>query len=500
MVQPRTALAAPAPEASADVPTEGLRAVVGLDLRSLAALRIGLGAALLFDLATRCRDLTAHYTDQGVLPAHLARQLFGPYSLHLWAHTAWGVGLLFALGMAAAAALMVGWHTRLATWVSFVLLVSLQHRNPMVGDFGDQTARVLLLWALFLPLGARASLDRSRARTAQGPNWLVSLATAAWVLQILIVYCSAAAHKAQHPAWYLGRELWYVLNLEKNARVHAHLLLAYPRVCEALTWGTLGMELLAPLVLLVPRKVQRNRAALALAFAGLHLGFFAFIRLGVFTLYSLLLWVPLVPGELWGRAGRWVLARAGAGRAEAASRSPEPTWAMRPLEKLAVVTLLAATEFTILAGLTPHAALAEALAVPMGVVGVDQAWTMYDDRSTTDGWWVAPAELANGARVDLVTERPVDLAKPADVGDRYGDQRWTDYLIDISHVDVSYLAPGYANVLCRRWNARHAAGDAARTVSLVFMREETGISSVDAPVKDERLKRWTCPAAQVAAR
>ena len=46
-----------------------LRKVIGSDLRSLALFRIALACGLLFDLATRARDLTAHYTDHGTLPA-----------------------------------------------------------------------------------------------------------------------------------------------------------------------------------------------------------------------------------------------------------------------------------------------------------------------------------------------------------------------------------------------------------------------------------------------
>jgi hypothetical protein len=41
--------------------------IFAIDLRSLAALRIGLGALLLAALAYRALDLEAHYADTGVL-------------------------------------------------------------------------------------------------------------------------------------------------------------------------------------------------------------------------------------------------------------------------------------------------------------------------------------------------------------------------------------------------------------------------------------------------
>jgi len=44
-----------------------LRRVFGLDLRSIALFRILLGTLLLSDLLLRASDITAFYTDQGVL-------------------------------------------------------------------------------------------------------------------------------------------------------------------------------------------------------------------------------------------------------------------------------------------------------------------------------------------------------------------------------------------------------------------------------------------------
>ncbi len=42
--------------------------IFGLDLRSLAVFRIGLALVVMADLFSRFRGVSAHYTDQGVLP------------------------------------------------------------------------------------------------------------------------------------------------------------------------------------------------------------------------------------------------------------------------------------------------------------------------------------------------------------------------------------------------------------------------------------------------
>jgi len=52
-----------------------LGAIFGVDPRALAAMRMGLAGLTLVDLALRSGDLSAFYTDAGVLPRDLARAL-----------------------------------------------------------------------------------------------------------------------------------------------------------------------------------------------------------------------------------------------------------------------------------------------------------------------------------------------------------------------------------------------------------------------------------------
>ena len=85
-MQPEQTIQSPyAARAGIIVNIPGLREIFGIDLRTLALFRVGLGALLLVDLALRARDLTAHYTDAGILPraALLDTLSVGSFSLHL---------------------------------------------------------------------------------------------------------------------------------------------------------------------------------------------------------------------------------------------------------------------------------------------------------------------------------------------------------------------------------------------------------------------------------
>ena len=133
-----------------------------LDLRALAMLRIGLGVLLLIDLYTRANDLEAHYSNSGVLPLpvlfeHTWNDFF--FSFHtgsgLWQVQA----LFFVVAAFFAVFLIIGFKTRLATVVSWAFLLSLQNRNPMILQGGDDLVRMLLFWGIFLPWGSYYSLD-----------------------------------------------------------------------------------------------------------------------------------------------------------------------------------------------------------------------------------------------------------------------------------------------------------------------------------------------------
>ena len=134
----------------------------GIDLRSLAAFRIGIGALLLTDLGMRATDLTAHYTDDGIVPRSLLDDRLRDswrWSWHMLNGSAAFQSALFLVAAFAAAALMVGFRTRFATVVSWLLLVSLHARNPFIVNAGDVLLRVVLFWSIFLPLGAVWSID-----------------------------------------------------------------------------------------------------------------------------------------------------------------------------------------------------------------------------------------------------------------------------------------------------------------------------------------------------
>ena len=140
-------------------------ALFGIDLRSLALFRIAIALLLLIDLASRLRLLSANYTDAGAHPrstALLAYAMDGLPSLYMLGGSTRFALALFLVAGVAAVLLGIGWRTRIATVVSWLLLDSLHSRHLLLLDGGDYLLRCLLFWSIFLPLGARGSFDARR--------------------------------------------------------------------------------------------------------------------------------------------------------------------------------------------------------------------------------------------------------------------------------------------------------------------------------------------------
>ena len=290
-----------------------LREGFGLDLRSLALFRILLGVLLLGDLAARVGDLGVFYTDSGVLPRVdlLDRVATGttPWtiSLHMISGL-WGVQLLlFAVAAFCAFCLLIGHRTRLFTVLSWLLLMSLHIRNPAVLNAGDVLFRMLLFWSIFLPLGARCSVDAAMKEPAESDparrndrTW--SVPAFCFMAQVSIVYWATALLK-NHPIWTEERTaVWHALKLDYMALPLATLMREWPQgLLEFMTRGTLFLEFAAPLLLWVPVFVGPLRLTACALMIALHVTFTATLQLGLFSWVCGAMWLALLPPWAWDR-------------------------------------------------------------------------------------------------------------------------------------------------------------------------------------------------------
>lgn len=296
------------------------RQVIGLDLRSLAVFRMALGALAIADVAQRSQDLAAHYTDWGLLPRGPLVLHFMHYAAscaHMVTGTSLGIGLLFALHAVLGLLLIVGYKSRTTAMALWFLTYGLHLRNPMVLQGGDDLLRMLMFWGMFLPLGARYSVDAALHQDAgrcsivpglsqkvEGAHLLVAWASLAFIGQQVLMYACTALFKTG-AAWHdEASAVYYALNYDQLAKPLGIWLRQYTQVLPYLTHLTFAMEAMASFWLLCPLFFGPVRLAAILALMGMHHSFAACLVLGLFPWIDTAGLLALLPAWFWDKIER----------------------------------------------------------------------------------------------------------------------------------------------------------------------------------------------------
>jgi len=478
---------------------DAIRRVFGIDLRALAVLRIGTGILLLVDLCQRVRDLSAFYSDAGVMPRSMLieRVTESPWcmSFHLMSGQPTVELALLLASAICSTALMAGFRTRLFTILAWIFLLSLQYRNPIVLQGGDVLLRMILFWGIFLPWGERFSVSNDPAPVHQEET-LVSAATAALLLQICFVYWFSACLKSD-PSWRRDFTAVYAaFSLDHFAKPLAKLLLPCHRVLRFLTAGSFWLEAFGPAIGLLGGVITwRIRAAAVFAFIGFHALMALCLELGLFPAVCSAAWLVFLPSQFWD----WVETRLGAFSAPSRiaaslfgslcfpscrrSLAGQPLTARRrPLQagvKSSLAALFLLYVFLWNLRTTDQRRFEKYLPHSLDwigwISGMAQVWDMFSPSPLMEGgWFVMPAQLANGKEVDVFRNgASVSWKKPALVSSMYKNDRWRKYMVVIAAAANTSLRPPLGGYLCRRWNATHSKEEQITTLRIILMEQDT---------------------------
>lgn len=264
---------------------------------TIGLIRIAFGALVILWAIELKTNLYIRFGTEGVLPRP-------PSQAYTWSvfelfpsDSALLVGWIVLL--VSAITLTVGWHSRLAAILVFILIVSFERRNPWVFNAGDMLLRIEALFIALAPCGAALSLDQRR-RT--GTFWSAQ-DRQIWALRLLqiqvsIIYISTVIAKLRGETWQNGTAVSYSL------RQYDMLVLPLPDwvagnllFMNAMTWGTLVIEL--SIGLLVWNR--RCRPWVLAAGIVLHLSITVTIAVGLFSFAMFILYMAFIPAD-WVKA------------------------------------------------------------------------------------------------------------------------------------------------------------------------------------------------------
>lgn len=441
---------------------------------------------VLADLAMRAFDLTDHYTDLGALPresllgTETGRML--PYlSLHfLGGSVAWQ-STLFAIAALAAIAMAVGYRARASTFVVWLLLVSLQNRNPVITYGGDIFLVLMVFWAMFLPTGARFSVDAARrAKSPDEPTQVWSMGSAALLIQLAAIYFFSALHKSGDEWLPDGTAIYYALHIDQLALPLAHWIREFDLPLRLLTFGTYALEIGMPVLLFCPIAFVPLRMLAILGIVALHTGLILTLSLLLFNWIGALSILVALPAWFWDELLPRLTRRAAPAPAGSADDSRPPLSGSIPASIVAALSLVFVLVWNVStlrdklpSSLETQPALRLAASAGLAL-RLGQRWEMFSPRPPRQSeWFIVVGRLGDGQRVDLMRDRvgAPSFEKPAHRSDYHLSARWERYF---TYADDNDYVDGFETLLdyyCRRWNDRESGG--RRLVAVrVFKRRE----------------------------
>jgi hypothetical protein len=264
---------------------------------TLAVVRIAFGVLALVWTISLAGNLEPFFGHGGLLAGQPGAP--GLWGVLGWVHSDLAVQILYGVLLIACIALILGYHTRLASLLVFIGILSLERRNPFVTNAGDGLIRVIAFYLMLTPAGAALSLDRRR--TARDHFWefprLPVWGLRMMQIQLSIVYLAGLWGKLQGTTWNDGTAVSYAMRILDVSRFAppgsiTHSLLA----SNLMTYGTLAIE--ASIAILVWNR--RLRPWVLLLGVLLHLGIELTIRVGFFGLAMMTLYLTFLDPDWTG--------------------------------------------------------------------------------------------------------------------------------------------------------------------------------------------------------
>lgn len=467
-----------------------LQDIFAVDLRSLALFRILFGVCLMIDVSYRLFFVTDFYSDLGVLPRDILISKF----MNIWEHSIFlmsgqsgVIAGLMIITIISAFCLTIGYYTRTAAFICWIMTVSMQTRLGMILHGGDDVFRVLLFWMQFLPLSACYSVDGYINKIKVTEFRHVSFGGAGLIIQLLSVYFFSGIIK-WHPVWHTeGSGVYYALSLDQFATPLGAYIVQFYGLTRWMSFLTLFFEIVAPLLFLSPIAFLRRRTLIAFSFIGFHASLILTMELGLFPWLCMSAWTAMLPASFWQKVRlQEMFARLrpiGEFLQKLQITAPVPllksTWVLNGISLVFIVLITSWNIFEIdkLRLEKPYT-----LRMVMSLAEMYQRWNMFAPfPRKDDGWYVIEATKFNGEVFDpFQKDHKLLYEKPKNVSATYKNSMWRKYLTNLWMQNNYNHRLYFGRYLCRNWNMRQATKDTKiKTIYIYFMLEMTPIPESD---------------------
>lgn len=460
------------------------------DVRALSLMRICIAAIILFDLAIRLTDLEVFYSDTGILPLNsLFENSWNSYFVSI--HTIsglWQVQLiLFAFAFFCGIMLFIGYRTRLFTFLSWFMMLSLHNRNGHILQGGDDLLRMILFWGIFLPWGQYYSCDRIMGKLSFAKQQIFTAATIAYILQLSYLYTGSALLKGTE--W--SRDfsaVYYAYSLDQIAYPVTKVFYYNYSFLQKLTFIAYYFELLIPLLFFIPVKHSLFRILAFFSIMIFHLINASTLFIGLFPFIGIATAVGMLPTSAMDKIEKWTyifrenVKSSFIGIAffvEHLIRWKQPAYNVSPLFKNIKTGCLVFLIFFVFDwNFSNLSFIRSKLSDDLRIIGyslrLDQNWGMFAPGVfKDDGWYILEAVSTKNETFNLLDpEAKFGYRKPTSVVSMFKNDRWRKYSENFIFESNENFRGYFCNYYKRIWNEKHPEKQ-IKILRIVYMEEFT---------------------------
>lgn len=266
------------------------------DATALSLFRIMFGFFLFLNGISLVEDFHEWFGvgDKSLVPIHDALNLYSNFRINIFrwlSPTEWSAKFVLFTYILTSVFVMIGFKTRISTFVCFILMVSMQNRNYSILNSGDTLMRCMLFLLIFAPTHVKYSVDSFLMRKRGTPySPTISILTIRLMqLQFSLVYFATTLFKLKGYDWVDGTAVYYTSRLVNFQRIVLPIVFDYPFLVKFSTWSALFIEF--AMGTLVWFKELRKPVLIAgiLLHVGIEvsmsIGFFEWVMVGAYILF-----------------------------------------------------------------------------------------------------------------------------------------------------------------------------------------------------------------------
>ena len=291
-----------------------IKAWFTIDKRILGIYRIFFGLLIFADIWRRWDTRHIFYSNDGVVHHYNSSSYFSLLSTFNNSLQPWMIDSFFIIGICFSILFVLGYKTKLSQVISVIVLISLHNRVILVENAGDFVMNCMMIWTLFLPLGASISLDSLKMSLKENNDFdtnslnddliqksyeYKSIAYFAILFQISAIYFFTGLNKTGSD-WMSGTAVHYMYQLDTFLTPFGFFIRNYVGVLfsKVATYGTLALELTVPILLFFPFYTRYLRQIAVVCLVIFHLIIMSSLSIGLFSQTMIVSFILLLDGKL----------------------------------------------------------------------------------------------------------------------------------------------------------------------------------------------------------